>query len=80
MKRKGTIVSYTIDEIRQMNREKGSGIDWDRVNAMTDEEIERNAREENRRLGFSDDWYKTATRVNKRDSDRDRDRDRDREA
>jgi len=53
-----------------MNREMGSGIDWDRVNAMTDEEIERNAREENRRLGFPDDWYKTATRVNKCDGER----------
>ena len=50
-----------------MDRELGSGIDWDRVNAMTDEEIERNAREENRRLGIPDDWYKTATRVDERD-------------
>jgi hypothetical protein len=69
MKRKGTIVRYSIEEIRQMNREMGSGIDWDRVNAMTDEEIERNAREENRRLGFSDDWYKTATRVERGDGE-----------
>ncbi len=67
MKRKGTIVRYSIEEIREMNREMGSGVDWDRVNAMTDEEIERNAREENRRLGFPDDWYKTATRMERGD-------------
>ena len=36
MKRKGTIVRYTI------------------------EEIERNAREDNRRHGIPDDWYKDA--------------------
>ena len=71
MKRSGSIVRYTLEEIRKMNREEGSGIDWDRVNSMTDEEIERNAREENRRLGFPDDWYKTATRVNKCDGEKD---------
>ena len=27
---------------------------------MTDEEIERNAREDNRRHGIPDDWYKDA--------------------
>ena len=69
MKRNGTIVRYSIEEIRRMNREMGSGTDWDRVNAMTDEEIERNAHEENRRLGFSDDWYKTATRVERGDDE-----------
>ena len=53
-----------------MNRELGSGIDWERVNAMTDEEIERNALEDNRLHGIADDRYKTATRVNKRVGDR----------
>ena len=67
MKRKSTIVRYSIEEIRKMNRELGSGIDWDRVNAMTDEEIERNALEDNRLHGIPDDWYKTATRVDERD-------------
>jgi hypothetical protein len=57
MKRKGTIVSYTIDEIRQMNREKGSGIDWEKVNAMTPEDIERLADEDDKRLGIDpDEW------------------------
>ena len=69
MKRKGTIVRYSIKEIRQMNRELGSGIDWDRVNAMTEDEIERNALEDNRLHGIPDDWYKTATRVDGSDGE-----------
>jgi len=31
---------------------------------MTEEEIERNALEDNRRHGIDDDWYKGAERVN----------------
>ncbi len=69
MKRKGTIVRYSIEEIRQMNREKGPDIDWDLVNSMTPEEIERNALEDNRLHGIPDDWYKTATRVDRGDSE-----------
>ena len=57
MKRKGTIVSYTLDEIRKMNREKGSGIDWEKVNAMTPEDIERLADEDDKRLGIDpNEW------------------------
>jgi hypothetical protein len=52
MKRKGTIVRYSIEEIRQMNRGKGSGIDWEKVNAMTPEDIERLADEDDKRLGI----------------------------
>ena len=46
-----------------MNRENGPDIDWDRINAMTDEDVERNALEDNRLHGIPDDWYKTASRV-----------------
>jgi len=60
MRKKVTTARFTSEEIRQINRRSGSGIDWDRVNAMTEEEIERNALEENRRLGIPDDWYKDA--------------------
>jgi len=60
MRKKVTTARFTSEEIRQINRRSGSGIDWDRVNAMTEEEIERNALEENRRLGVPDDWYKDA--------------------
>jgi len=53
------IVRYTAEEIRERRR-RG---DWDRINAMTEDEIERNALEENRRLGIADDWYKGAYAV-----------------
>ena len=44
--------------------------DWVRVNAMTEEDIERNALEENRRLGIPDDWYKDAYAVYPVEKDR----------
>ena len=79
MKRKGTIVRYSIEEIRQMNREKGPDIDWDKVIAMTPEDIERLADEDDKRLGIDPDEWGEPYRVNgmseipaeeKRDSDR----------
>ncbi|HUF10998.1 MAG TPA: hypothetical protein VMO47_16880 [Rhodothermales bacterium] len=60
MRKRVTIARFTSEEIQQINRRSGFGIDWDRVNAMTEEEIERNALEDNRRLGIPDDWYKDA--------------------
>jgi uncharacterized protein (DUF4415 family) len=40
VQREGNIVSYSIDELREM-RKKGEDLtDWDRVKALTDEEIE----------------------------------------
>ena len=57
------IVRYTLDEIREFIAKGETKTDWDRVNAMTEEEIERNALEENRRLGIPDDWYKDAYAV-----------------
>jgi uncharacterized protein (DUF4415 family) len=56
-------VRFTLDEILDRVRRGETGTDWDRVNAMTDEEIERNAFEENRRLGIPDDWHKDAYAV-----------------
>ena len=53
---------------RVQNRETKT--DWARVNAMTEEEIERNALEENRRLGIPDDWYKDAYAVYPVEKDR----------
>ena len=79
MKRKGTIVRYSIEEIRQMNREKGPDIDWDKVNAMTPEDIERLADEDDKRLGIDPDewgepyWVNAMSEIpaeEKRDSDR----------
>lgn len=57
------IVRFTLDEILERVRKGDTKTDWDRVNAMTEEEIERNALEENRRLGIPDDWYKDAYAV-----------------
>jgi uncharacterized protein (DUF4415 family) len=61
--REGSIVRYSREEIRERLRRGEDNTDWDRINAMTDEEIERNALEENRRLGIPDDWYKDAYAV-----------------
>jgi uncharacterized protein (DUF4415 family) len=63
MAKKENLVRFTIEEIRARRESGKSGIDWDRINAMTEEEIERNAREENKRLGIPDDWYKGAYAV-----------------
>lgn len=57
------IVSYSMAEIKAKLAAGEGGIDWERVNSMTDEEIERIADEENRETGFSDDWYKYAVPV-----------------
>lgn len=62
-KKKENIRRYTAEEIRARRARGDTGIDWERINAMTDEEIERNALEENRRLGIPDDWYKDAYAV-----------------
>jgi uncharacterized protein (DUF4415 family) len=43
MRRDGTIVSYTAEELAQMIRRGEDRTDWARVLAMTDEEIEANA-------------------------------------
>lgn len=40
MRREGNIVSYTVEELREM-RERGEDLtDWEAVKALTDEEIE----------------------------------------
>jgi uncharacterized protein (DUF4415 family) len=40
MKKEGNIVRYTADEIDEMIRRGEDQTDWDRVRALTDEEIE----------------------------------------
>ncbi len=56
----GKLVTRTLEEIRERRRSGVNEIDWELVNSMTDEEIERNALEDNRRHGVADDWYKRA--------------------
>ena len=60
MKKKGTIVQYSAEEIKEMIRKGETNTDWERLKNMTDEEVERNALEDNRRHGIPDDWYKDA--------------------
>ncbi|HEY5565539.1 MAG TPA: BrnA antitoxin family protein [Rhodothermia bacterium] len=60
MKRKGTIVRYSAEEIKEMLDKGLDRTDWERLRNMTEEEVERNALEENRRLGIPDDWYEDA--------------------
>ena len=77
--KKENMVRFTLEEIRERRRKGLSKTDWDRINSMTDEDIERLAREDNKRHGIDDDWYKNAEWVNgieerlaldKRDQDR----------
>jgi uncharacterized protein (DUF4415 family) len=62
-KKKENIVRFSEEEIRNRVKRGETKTDWARVNAMTEEEVERNALEENRRLGIPDDWYKDAYAV-----------------
>ena len=51
------IMRYSRRELDEMRRAGTTGTDWDRIAAMTEEEIEHLAIEENNRLGIADDWY-----------------------
>lgn len=58
--KKGNTIRRSLEEIRERRRRGINEIDWDLVESMTEEEIERNALEDNRRHGVDDDWYKRA--------------------
>lgn len=60
MKKKDTIVRYTLEEIEELQRRGLTETDWERLDNMTEEEVERNALEDNRRHGIPDAWYKDA--------------------
>ena len=64
MKRKGSIVQYSAEEIKEMLDKGLDETDWERLENMTEEEIERNALEDNRRHGIPDDWYESAVLTN----------------
>ena len=58
---KERIVSYTLDEIREKLARGESRSDWARVDAMTDEEIEAQMRDDPDWADFIDiDWSKAA--------------------
>ena len=58
--KKGNTIRRSLEEIRKRRRKGINEIDWTLVNSMTDEEIERNALDDNRRHGVDDDWFKSA--------------------
>lgn len=57
--KKENIVSYTSEELAKMP----SDTDWNRVNAMTDEEIERNALEDPDAPPITEEQWKNAVLV-----------------
>ena len=61
--KKGNTIRRSLEEIRERRRRGINEIDWDPVESMTGEEIERNALEDNQRHGVDDDWYKGAQLV-----------------
>jgi len=77
--KKENIVRYTLEEIEERIEKGESKTDWDRINAMTPEDIERLADEDDKRLGIDPDEWGEPYWVNgmseilteeKRDSDR----------
>ena len=55
--KKGNTITRTIEEALEYRRKGISGVDWDRVNAMTPEDIERLADEDDKRLGIDpNEW------------------------
>lgn len=53
------IVRYSLEEIEERIRKGESRTDWNLVNAMTPEDVERLADEDDRRLGIDpDEWGK----------------------
>lgn len=57
MKSQENIVSYTLEEVLELNRRGATGSDWERVNSMSEAEIERLAAEDMEVHGFSADTY-----------------------
>ena len=62
--KKGNTVRYTLDEALEYRRKRISGVDWEKVNAMTPEDIERLADEDDKRLGIDPDEWGEPYRVN----------------
>ncbi len=61
--KKERIVRRSRAEIEVRLRQGLDDSDWDRVAALSDEDIERLALEENAELGIPDDWYRDAIPV-----------------
>jgi hypothetical protein len=57
------IVRKSLEEIVREVESSGSGSDWKRVDALTDEEIERAVLEDPDAELLSDDWFRRARLV-----------------
>ena len=77
--KKGITITRSLEQALEYRRKAISGVSRDRANAMTDEDIERLADEDDKRLGIDPDEWGEPYRVNgmseipaeeKRDSDR----------
>lgn len=56
MRKETGIVSYSTDELREMVKQGKSLADWDRVRAMTDEEVEAAIASDPDEAGMVIDW------------------------
>jgi uncharacterized protein (DUF4415 family) len=60
MKRDGNIVTYTLEELREMRARGESQTDWARLDAMTEEELEAAIASDPDWADIPLDWYKHA--------------------
>lgn len=61
--KKKNIVTRTLEEVLARRRRGYSGVDSERVNAMTPEDIERLAEQDDKRLGIDPEEWGEARRV-----------------
>ena len=61
MKKDGNIVSYTAEELQEMRSRGESKTDWERVDAMTEMQLEMAIASDPAWADIPRDWYKHAT-------------------
>lgn len=59
----GGIIRKSLEEVVRKVESEGSGSDWDRVDALTDEEIEQAVAEDPDAELLTDDWFRRAKLV-----------------
>lgn len=65
MQRRGRIVRYTAEELREMHRRGETHTDWERVFATTDEEVEAQIAADPDEAGMVYDWDSATTEMPK---------------
>lgn len=60
MRKRGNIVSYTVEELDQLRAQGEDHTDWARVDAMTEEELEAAIASDPDWADIPADWYKDA--------------------